>query len=77
MNKKARSDLGTICDQTNMKILSLPAPFSKRVEHAGIIERQRESIPLLVESLICESYTLWCFNRVALKVHLDCSCVGS
>ena len=76
MNKKAHFDLGTICDQTNMKILGLPAPFSE-TEHRGIIERQRESIPLLVESLICESYTLWCFNRVALKVHLDCSCVGS
>ena len=77
MNKKAHFDLGTICDQTNMKILGLPAPVSERLEHSGIIERQRESIPLLVECLICESYTLWCFNRVALKVHLDCSCVGS
>ena len=29
MNKKAHFDLGTICDQTNMKILGLPAPFSE------------------------------------------------
>ena len=38
MNKKTCSDLSTICDQTIIKMLGFPEPFSKRVEHEASLK---------------------------------------